>query len=99
LAGGSIGKLVDGDQIQIVVDRNQLVGTVDLVGDATRQFGAEEGSRVLAARLPRADLQPDPHLPEDTRLWAALVRASGGTWGGCVYDVERIVELLGRDAQ
>jgi hypothetical protein len=27
-------------------------------------------------------------------LWAALQRASGGTWGGCVYDVDRIVELL-----
>jgi hypothetical protein len=33
-------------------------------------------------------------LPTDTRLWAALQRASGGTWGGCVYDTERIIELL-----
>ncbi|MEY4179298.1 MAG: hypothetical protein RLY70_2872, partial [Planctomycetota bacterium] len=24
----------------------------------------------------------------------ALQRAGGGTWGGCVYDVDRIVELL-----
>jgi hypothetical protein len=33
-------------------------------------------------------------LPADTRLWAALQLAGGGTWGGCVFDVERIVELL-----
>jgi hypothetical protein len=46
------------------------------------------------------DLAPDPDLPADTRLWAALQNAGGGTWGGCVYDVEAIVELLeaGRQA-
>jgi hypothetical protein len=37
---------------------------------------------------------PDPDLPDDTRLWAALQRASGGTWAGCVYDVDRIVAAL-----
>ena len=25
-------------------------------------------------------------MTDDTRLWAALVQASGGVWGGCVYD-------------
>jgi hypothetical protein len=49
---------------------------------------------VLARRGPRADLAPDPDLPADTRLWAALQRVSGGTWGGCVYDVEAIVAAL-----
>jgi putative YjhG/YagF family dehydratase len=94
LAGGPLGKVLDGDRIQIAIDRNALEGSIDLVGDARRQFDAEEGTRVLAARPPRPDLAPDPALPSDTRLWAALVRASGGTWGGCVFDVERIVQIL-----
>lgn len=94
LAGGPIGKVRDGDQIRIEIDRNRLVGTVDLIGDGERNFSPEEGSRVLAARLPREDLRPDANLPDDTRLWAALQRVGGGTWGGCVYDVDRIVEML-----
>jgi hypothetical protein len=58
--------------------------------------GADEGTRVLAARPPRPDLSPDPDLPADTRLWAALQQAAGGTWGGCVYDVDAIVAALRR---
>jgi xylonate dehydratase len=96
LAGGPIGKLRDGDLIRIVVDRVNLAGSVDLVGDAEREFGAEEGARVLALREPRPDLAPHPALPADTRLWAALQQAGGGTWGGCVYDVESIVAALRR---
>jgi putative YjhG/YagF family dehydratase len=94
LAGGPLGKVAEGDRIRITVDRNRLEGSVDLVGDALGEFGAEEGSRVLAQRTPRADLHPDERLPDDTRLWAALQSASGGTWGGCVYDVDRIVRAL-----
>jgi dihydroxyacid dehydratase/phosphogluconate dehydratase len=95
LAGGPIGKLREGDRVRIEVDRGRLVGSVDLVGDGQRVFGAEEGTRVLAARSPRPDLAPDPHLPLDTRLWALLQNASGGTWGGCVFDVESIAKALG----
>lgn len=94
LAGGPIGKLREGDVIEIVIDRNRLEGTVNLVGEAGTVFGAEQGSRVLAERAPRPDLAPDKDLPDDTKLWAALQDASGGTWGGAVYDVERIVRLL-----
>jgi putative YjhG/YagF family dehydratase len=94
LAGGPIGKLLDGDRIQIVIDRNRLEGSVDLVGEGDTTFGAEEGARVLAKRLPRPDLAPDPDLPADSRLWAALQAVSGGTWGGCVFDVEAIVARL-----
>jgi putative YjhG/YagF family dehydratase len=94
LAGGPIGKLREGDRIQIVVDRHKLEGSVDLIGEGERVFGAEEGTRVLARRPLRPDLAPDPQLPDDTRLWAALQRVSGGTWGGCVYDTEAIVRLL-----
>lgn len=98
LAGGPIGKVRDGDLIQIVVDRNRLEGSIDLVGEGATRFGAEEGTRVLARRAPRPDLAPDPDLPEDTRLWAALQRVGGGTWGGCVFDVEAIVAALSRNA-
>src|SRR3989440_4742542 len=80
LAGGPIGKVRDGDRIQIVIDRNKLEGTVDLVGDGQRVFAPEEGMRVLSERPMRPDLAPDPHLPADTRLWAALQAVSGGTW-------------------
>jgi putative YjhG/YagF family dehydratase len=96
LAGGPIGKVRDGDRIRIVVDRNRLEGTVDLGGEGAREFGPDEGARVLAARPPRTDLAPDPDLPADTRLWAALQQAGGGTWGGCVYDVDAVVAALAR---
>ena len=49
---------------------------------------------LAAKRKPRVDLKPDELLPEDTRLWALLQNASGGVWGGCVYDVEAILEKL-----
>jgi putative YjhG/YagF family dehydratase len=94
LAGGPIGRVKDGDRIQIIIDRHRLEGSVDLVGEGETVFGAEEGTRVLARRSPRPDLAPDPDLPDDTRLWAVLQRVSGGTWGGCVYDVDTIVHKL-----
>ena len=96
LAGGPIGKIQDGDQIEIVIDRETLTGSLHFVGDVETIFGAEEGALRLAQRKPRADLRPHPQLPEDTRLWAALVQASGGVWGGCVYDVDKIISLLER---
>jgi putative YjhG/YagF family dehydratase len=94
LAGGPIAKVRDGDRIRIIVDRNRLEGSIDLVGERERTFTAEEGTRVLAERGPRPDLAADPSLPADTRLWAALQRVSGGTWGGCVYDADAIVRAL-----
>jgi putative YjhG/YagF family dehydratase len=94
LAGGPVGKVREGDLIEIVIDRERLTGTIHLVGDAEGLFGAEEGARRLAQRSPRPDLRPHPALPDDTRLWAALVHASGGVWGGCVYDPDRIISRL-----
>jgi putative YjhG/YagF family dehydratase len=96
LAGGPIGRVVEGDLVRIVVDRNRLEGSVDLVGHGEKTFSPEEGARVLASRPPRPDLAPDPDLPEDTRLWALLQQAGGGTWGGCVYDVDAIAAALAR---
>lgn len=136
LAGGPIGKVRDGDVIEIVVDRNRLTGNINWIGtssdvdEATDQtaktaegpkstgkspeHGAteqrshlnftrvspEEGAAILAARKPHPALRPDPALPDDTRLWAALQSVSGGTWNGSVYDVDRILETLeaGRQA-
>jgi putative YjhG/YagF family dehydratase len=94
LAGGPIGRVQDGDLIQVVVDRTRLEGGVDLVGHGDTTWGAEEGARRLASRPPRADLAPDAELPADARLWAALQRVGGGTWGGCVYDVDAVVAAL-----
>jgi putative YjhG/YagF family dehydratase len=94
LAGGPIGKLRDGDFIEIVVDRATLDATVNFVGEGGVAVGPEEGTRVLARRTSRPDLAADPALPPETRVWAALQDASGGTWGGCVYDADAIVRVV-----
>jgi len=96
LAGGPIGKLREGDRIRIVIDTRTLEGSVDFVGEGGRTFSPDEGATILASRPARTDVRPHPALPEDTRLWAALQQAGGGTWGGCVYDVDQIVSRLAR---
>ena len=94
LAGGPIGRLRDGDLIEIVVDRLNLVGSVNFLGPEGQELPTLETAAILATRPPHPGLAPDPRLPDDTRLWAALTAASGGTWRGCIYDVDRIIELL-----
>lgn len=89
LAGGPVGRLRDGDLIRVVIDTAGLEGSIDLVGDDGQPD--DEG---LLSRPLREDLAPDPQLPDDTRLWAALQQAGGGSWRGSVYDVDRIIELL-----
>ena len=84
----------EGDVIEIVVDTVNLQGSVDLVGHGDDEFGASEGERRLSARELRSDLAEEDALPDDTRLWAALQDVGGGTWGGCVYDVDGIIEAL-----
>jgi dihydroxyacid dehydratase/phosphogluconate dehydratase len=96
LAGGPIGKLRDGDVIEIVVDRRAHEGRVDLVGTARGPLGAASAARLLERRSPHPGLAPRPDLPADTRLWAVLQEASGGIWAGCVYDPERIAKAVGR---
>ena len=86
--------MLEGDLIEIVIDRNRLEGSVNLVGADGVRFGPEEGARVLAARPLRADLAPDPALPIETRLWAALQEVSGGSWGGSIFDTEAILRVL-----
>ena len=94
LAGGPIGKLRDGDVIQITIDRVNVAGTVQLVGEDGVFEGVDAGRRILERRPLRPDLAPDPGLPDDTRLWAALQDVSGGPWGGSVFDVEAVLSAL-----
>ncbi|MDD9269656.1 YjhG/YagF family D-xylonate dehydratase [Paenibacillus sp. MAHUQ-63] len=94
LAGGPIGKLCNGDLLEVKIDITRLEGTVHFIGQGEERFSPEEGAAILAKRSSHPELSPDPKLPDDTRLWAALQAASGGTWRGSVYDVDRIIEVL-----
>ena len=90
LAGGPIGRLRDGDVIRIVVDREALDATVDLIGHGEQEWTPAEAAEELAGREMHADIRPDDNLPNDTRLWASLQGISGGLWGGCVYDADAL---------
>ena len=94
LADGPIGRVRDGDRIEIIVDRNELNGSVNLIGTADKDLTPAEADQLLASRGRLEGLAEDAALHDDTRLWAALQKVGGGTWGGCVYDVEKIVETL-----
>ena len=94
LAGGPIGRLLDGDIVEIVVDRRSLTGRVNLAGIGTQDLSPDEADALLRSRPAHARLRPHPGLPDDTRLWAALQEIGGGSWAGCVYDVDRIIEVL-----
>ena len=94
LADGPIGKLRDDDEIEIIIDTNELTGTINFVGADGTGHSNDEGAEILANREPTLNLAADPDLPEDTRLWALLQQFGGGTWGGCVYDVDAIANAL-----
>ncbi|MCY2985060.1 MAG: YjhG/YagF family D-xylonate dehydratase [Planctomycetota bacterium] len=94
LAGGPIGKVKDDDLIRIEINRDTLESSVNFVGCDGKEFSPEMGAIVLTARSPHPDLQEDERMPSDSRLWAALQKVSGGTWGGCVYDVDHIIRVL-----
>ncbi len=95
LAGGPIGKLRDGDLVRIEIDRERLEGRIDFIGtDSSAPLDPEQGAALLAAREMHPAIAPHPRLPTDTRLWAALQQASGGTWAGCVYDADAIIQTL-----
>ncbi len=96
LAGGPIGRLIDGDVLEIEVNRETLDGRLNFVGLADQDLGADEAGRLLASRPMHPRLAPHAKLPADTRLWAALQQVGGGTWGGCVYDVDAIIAALAR---
>jgi hypothetical protein len=89
-----MGKIIDQDIIEIIVDRNNLSGSINLIGHGQEVFDSTWGSKEISKRPNPTDLAPHPQLPDDSRLWAALQSASGGTWGGCVYDVDSIIEVI-----
>ena len=101
LAGGPIGRLRDGDIVRIEIDRCRLEGRIDFIGcDPDVPLEPDVAAALLETRELHPAIAPHPRLPADTRLWAALQDAGGGTWGGCVYDVDAIIETLraGREA-
>ncbi|CAM4513828.1 putative YjhG/YagF family dehydratase [Paenibacillus endophyticus] len=94
LAGGPVGKLRTGDWIDIHIQLHTLEGSIHMLGDGEAPTNFDEGTAILAQREMHSELRADPDLPDDTKLWAALQAASGGTWRGCIYDVERIKAFL-----
>ena len=94
LAGGPLGRVHEGDLIEIIVDRNDLIGSINLVGEDGEYRGADWGTQELEERPTPDNLAPHPQMPDDSRLWAALQAASGGIWGGCVFDADAIIETL-----
>ena len=94
LAGGPIGLLKDSDIIEIIIDTKKLTGSINLVGELDNNYGKAWGDKEFSLRDASLEIKANENLPDDTRLWAALQDVSGGTWGGCVYDVDKIVETL-----
>lgn len=94
LANGPISKLRDGDLVEIVIDCHKLDGSVNFIGTEENRLSYEEAAIELTKRDVTVPLTADPDLSNDTRLWALLQQASGGTWGGCVYDVDAIEKVL-----
>jgi dihydroxyacid dehydratase/phosphogluconate dehydratase len=94
LAGGPIGKIRDGDVIEIIIDRKRLSGSINLVATPDGELTDITARELLNSRRPHPQLAPHPALPDDTKLWAALQFASGGTWSGCVYDAGKINEVI-----
>jgi len=99
LAGGPLGRLVEGDVIGIEIDMHSATGSIELVAHGGGSLTSAEAAAELARRPSRPDLAADPRLPADTRIWALLQEASGGVWAGCVYDEARIADGLRRRPQ
>jgi xylonate dehydratase len=93
LAGGPIGKLRDGDKVEIIIDQKNLLGSINLI-EADGKTSAEDLTELLKTRALHPEVKRHPQLPDDTRLWAALQHVSGGTWTGCIYDVDKILEVI-----
>ena len=94
LADGPIGKIRDGDLIRIEIDRINLQGSIDFIGTENEELESDQAKITLDAREVNPEIKPDTRLHADTKLWAALQNISGGTWGGCVYDTEKILETI-----
>nr|WP_255437518.1 YjhG/YagF family D-xylonate dehydratase [Thalassobacillus sp. CUG 92003] len=94
LANGPIGKLKNGDVVEVSIDTHQLTGSIHFLGTHDHPVDPATGGSILADRPQNEEIRPSEQLPDDTRLWAALQKVSGGTWRGSVYDVDRIIDVL-----
>ena len=94
LANGPIGRIEDEDLIEIIIDTRLLSGSINFVGTEKKKLSPDQASEVLFSRSSNPQLDCDPRLHADTKLWAALQNVSGGTWGGCVFDTEKIIQTL-----
>ncbi len=100
LAGGPLGKVDDGDWIRVEIDCRKMEGSLHWLGGPDRRYALNEldaATQELNQRPTRSSIKPHPKLPDDTRLWAALQKVSGGAWGGSVYDVDAIIQALNRE--
>ena len=89
-ADGPIIRIRNDDTIRIKIDTRNLEGSIDVIVEDDAAFN--ERSR-------HPNLKADPNVPTDTRLWATLQNASGGSWAGCIYDADRIAELIEKGLQ
>ena len=91
LAGGPIGKLVEGDRVRIVVDRNRLEGSIDLVGHGDRDVGSGRGRararRAVAPARPRGRIPIFRRTPGSGRRCRRSAAARGVA---ACYDVDAI---------
>jgi dihydroxyacid dehydratase/phosphogluconate dehydratase len=94
LANGPIGRIEDEDLIEIIIDTRLLSGSINFLGTEKKKLSPDQASEVLNSRSSNPQLDCDPRLHADTKLWAALQNISGGTWGGCVFDTEKIIQTL-----
>jgi dihydroxyacid dehydratase/phosphogluconate dehydratase len=94
-AGGPIGKIKEGDIIEIKIDTIGLTGCVNLIGEARTpktQRSPAKGSQILASRhIPAHLLGPNPELHPDVRLWAVM---QNGVWKGCINDRDDLIKRL-----
>ena len=67
---------------------------MNFVGERGVAFRAPKARASCAAARSAPISPPTRGFRTDTRLWAALQDASGGTWGGCVYDVDAVLAAL-----
>ncbi len=97
LEGGPLGKLRDGDIVEIRLDNNDLNGSLQVLGDAetqTEELSIATGDSLLENRDLHPQLTADPGLPDSVKLWATLQQTGGGIWGGCVTDLGQLHKLI-----
>ena len=94
LANGPIGRIEDEDLIEIIIDTRLLSGSINFVGTEKKKLSPDQASEVLNSRSSNPQLDCDPRLHADTKLWAALQNVSGGSWSGSVFDTEKIIQTL-----